>query len=64
MWFQFMDMTKIILAKKHTVSEIKKIMHPLVKEWFFSRFEKLSLTQQYGVLNIWNKKNILISAPT
>jgi len=57
-------MTKIILAKKHTVNEIKKIMHPLVKEWFFSRFEKFSLTQQYGVLNIWNKKSILISAPT
>ena len=57
-------MTKTILAKKHTVNQIKKIMHPLVKEWFFSRFEKFSLTQQYGVLNIWNKKNILISAPT
>lgn len=57
-------MTKVTLAKKHTVSAIKKILHPLVREWFFSRFEKFSLTQQYGVLNIWNKKSILISAPT
>jgi len=57
-------MTKVSIAKKHTMSSIKKVLHPLVREWFFSRFKRLSLTQQYGVLNIWNKKNILISAPT
>jgi len=57
-------MTKVIESKKHTKSEIKKILHPLVSEWFFSKFEDFSLTQQYGVFNIHNRKNILISAPT
>ena len=57
-------MTTVIKAEKHSQKEIKKILHPLVREWFFSKFKKFSLTQEYGVLNIWQRKNILISAPT
>jgi len=57
-------MTKIIQAKLNTEKEIKKVLHPLVEEWFFSKFEKFSLTQKYGVLSIHNRKNILISAET
>ncbi|MEK6917685.1 MAG: ATP-dependent helicase [Nanoarchaeota archaeon] len=57
-------MTEILEAKQRNAEEVKEILHPLVKEWFFSKFEDLSLTQKYGVLNIWERKNILISAPT
>ena len=57
-------MTKIIQSKLRTEEEIKKILHPLVKEWFFSKFEKFSLTQKYGVMSIHERKNILISAET
>lgn len=57
-------MTTVIEGIKHSKSEIEKILHPLVKKWFFSKFKDFSLTQEYGVLNIWNRKNILISAPT
>ena len=57
-------MTQVSVAKKHSVKSINKVLHPLVREWFFSKFKEFSLTQQYGVLNIWKKKNILISAPT
>ncbi len=57
-------MTKVVKAKKHSKEKIKKILHPLVKEWFFSKFEDFSLTQQYGVYNIHKRKNILISAET
>lgn len=57
-------MTKIIHAQKRKKEDIEKILHPLVKEWFFSKFEDFSLTQQYGVLNIHQRKNILISAET
>ncbi len=57
-------MTKIIQAQKRKKKDIEKILHPLVKEWFFSKFEDFSLTQQYGVLNIHQRKNILISAET
>lgn len=57
-------MTKVIEAKLCSQSEINQILHPLVKEWFFSKFTDFSDTQRYGVLNIWNRKNILISAET
>jgi len=57
-------MTQISEAKKTSKKEIKKVLHPLVSEWFFSKFKELSLTQEYGVMNIWKRENILISAPT
>ncbi|MFH1585318.1 MAG: ATP-dependent helicase [archaeon] len=57
-------MTQILEAKQRSLKDVEKVLHPLVKEWFFSKFKDLSLTQKYGVLNIWEKKDILISAPT
>ncbi|MEK6898872.1 MAG: ATP-dependent helicase [Nanoarchaeota archaeon] len=45
-------------------AELVNVLHPLVKEWFFSKFKAFSLTQLYGVLSIHSRKNILISAPT
>ena len=44
--------------------EIIDSLNPLVKEWFFGKFKDFSLTQLYGVKPIWDRKNILISAPT
>jgi ATP-dependent helicase Lhr and Lhr-like helicase len=52
------------IESPHTENEIKKMLEPLVNEWFFNKFECLSLTQLYGVKNIYDRKNILISAPT
>jgi ATP-dependent Lhr-like helicase len=57
-------MTQIVEAKPVTNEEIKEILHPLVSEWFLTKFKEFSLTQKYGVVNIWKKKNILISAET
>jgi ATP-dependent Lhr-like helicase len=57
-------MTKVNIAKERKDSDIVGILHPLVKEWFFSRFKEFSPTQRYGVMNVWERKNILISAPT
>ena len=57
-------MTIIKEAIKRESKDIEKTLHPLVKEWFFSKFPSFSLTQKYGVLNIWERKDILISAPT
>ncbi|HUS51220.1 MAG TPA: DEAD/DEAH box helicase, partial [Candidatus Paceibacterota bacterium] len=51
-------------AKLRTKEEIEKSLDPLVKEWFFSRFKEFSLPQLYGVMPIFERKNILISAPT
>ena len=57
-------MTEILNAQERNGDDIRKILHPLVSEWFFSKFGDFSLTQKYGVLNIWERKDILISAPT
>lgn len=51
-------------AKPRTKQEIEKIFNPLVREWFFSRFSEFSEPQLYGVMPIYERKNILISAPT
>ncbi len=57
-------MTQTYNAEMREDEEIKKILHPLVSEWFFTKFKEFSPTQRYGVMNIWERKNILISAPT
>ncbi len=59
-----MDKQKYKIAKKRNKKEIKQELDPLVKEWFFSRFKDFSLPQLYGVMPIYERKNILISAPT
>ncbi len=56
--------SKIEFIGPRESSQVKGIMHPLVKEWFFTKFRDFSLTQLYGVGNIHDRKNILISAPT
>lgn len=43
---------------------IEHILHPLVKQWFYSRFKEFSLPQRFGILEIHSRKNVLISAPT
>jgi ATP-dependent Lhr-like helicase len=57
-------MTQITDAEIREDAEIKEMLHPLVSEWFFSKFKDFSLPQKYGVMNVWERKNILISAPT
>lgn len=57
-------------SKNYAKAELRKqeeiigILDPLVKEWFFSKFEKFSDSQLYGVMRVHERKNILISAPT
>src|SRR3989338_10093097 len=52
------------VSKPFGAKEIEHILHPLVKQWFFSRFREFSLPQLYGVMHIHSRSNILISAPT
>jgi len=51
-------------AELRKPAEIINILDPLVKEWFFSKFKEFSDSQLYGVMNIYERKNILISAAT
>jgi ATP-dependent helicase Lhr and Lhr-like helicase len=57
-------MTTVSEAKQYSRKEIEEVLNPLVREWFFSKFEDFSDSQKFGVMNIHNKENILISAPT
>ena len=57
-------MAEIKFIEAHTNPETQETLHPLVREWFFSRFKDFSLTQLYGVKTIRDRKNILITAPT
>ncbi len=43
---------------------ITKLLNPIVKKWFFSRFKSFSLPQKYAVSEIHSRKNVLVSAPT
>jgi ATP-dependent helicase Lhr and Lhr-like helicase len=57
-------MTQVSYCKERKKKEIELILHPIVREWFFNKFKDFSLTQKYGVMNVWERKNTLISAPT
>ena len=46
--------------KEDSEEDIVKVLNPIVKEWFFSRFEALSLPQKYAVLDIHKRKNCLV----
>jgi len=52
------------MKKAHSNADLDRLLNPLVKKWFFSKFKEFSLPQTYGVMEIHNRNNILISAPT
>jgi len=60
----FNNMEGIKFIEADSKKDVDEVLHPLVREWFFGRFEDFSLTQLYGVKNISDRKNILVSAPT
>ncbi len=52
------------ITEPYTELQLKSILHPLVNRWFFRKFKEFSLPQLYGVMEIHNRKNVVISAPT
>lgn len=58
------DIFKYPRADLRNKKELMGILDPLVHEWFFSKFDGFSDSQLYGVMNVYERKNILISAPT
>ncbi|MDD5177783.1 MAG: ATP-dependent helicase [Candidatus Nanoarchaeia archaeon] len=52
------------IEKPHEKEKILGILNPLVKDWFFNNFKEFSLPQLYGIMDVHNRNNILITAPT
>ena len=50
--------------KTDSTKDVEGLLHPIVKQWFFSRFQEFSLPQLYGVTEVHKRNNILVSAPT
>lgn len=50
--------------KPDSAESLVGLLHPLVKQWFFAKFPSFSLPQQYGILEVHKRQNILICAPT
>ena len=50
--------------KPDSSEDIKNLLHPYIREWFFSKFKEFSLPQKFGVMEVHSRNNILISAPT
>ncbi len=48
----------------YDTEDIKKILDPLVLEWFFSKFEDFTPPQKFSVMEIHKRRNILVSSPT
>ncbi|MEM2929728.1 MAG: ATP-dependent helicase [Thermoproteota archaeon] len=49
---------------KSSLEDVVKILHPIIGEWFRSRFRGLTPPQSYGIMPIRSGENTLISAPT
>ena len=50
--------------KPDNPNDIIELLHPYVRNWFFTKFKNFSLPQQFAVMEIHSRNNILISAPT
>src|SRR3989344_2617541 len=52
------------ITEPYEPKHLQAILDPLVNQWFFSKFKQFSLPQLYCVMEIHQRKNVLISAPT
>ncbi|MBO8182145.1 MAG: ATP-dependent helicase [Archaeoglobus sp.] len=54
----------IVQGKEYEDSEIEKLLHPLLREWFKSKFTSFTPPQKYAIYEAFKGNNILISSPT
>ncbi|RLE63317.1 MAG: ATP-dependent helicase [Thermoprotei archaeon] len=58
-------MSKIAYAdRRYKKEEVLKVLNRFVAKWFDSKFDKLTPPQSYGIIPIYQGKNVLISSPT
>jgi len=54
----------IRVGKPYSDKEILDILHPLVREWFLSKYRTFTPPQRYAIVEAYKGNNILISSPT
>lgn len=54
----------IIKGKPYSDDEILAILHPLVKEWFLSKFKTFTPPQRYAIVEAFKGRNVLVTSPT
>lgn len=51
-------------GKPYSDEEIAEVLHPLVREWFFQKFETFTPPQRYSIVEATKGNNVLIASPT
>ncbi len=54
----------IIPAKPYSDEEILSSLHPLVREWFLSKYAEFTPPQRYAIVEAFKGNNVLITSPT
>ena len=54
----------IVKGKPYGDEEIARTLHPLVREWFFRRFDTFTPPQRYSIVPALEGKNVLVTSPT
>ncbi len=53
-----------VMQHPHSSEDVRQLLHPLVKRWFFGKYKEFSSPQLYAVKEIHDRNNILVSAAT
>ncbi|WP_456329290.1 ATP-dependent helicase [Archaeoglobus sp.] len=54
----------IIQGKPYSDEEILNALHPLVREWFLSKYSEFTPPQRYAIVEAFKGRNVLITSPT
>ncbi len=54
----------IIQGKPYSDEEILNSLHPLVREWFLSKYSEFTPPQKYAIVEAFKGRNVLITSPT
>lgn len=54
----------IIKGEPYSDEEILSTLHPLVREWFLSKYSQFTPPQKYAIVEAFKGRNVLITSPT
>jgi ATP-dependent Lhr-like helicase len=54
----------IVQGKAYSDDEILEVLHPIVREWFLSKYSSFTPPQRYAIVEAFKGNNVLISSPT